>query len=49
MSEPIKFEIEEEKKEFRDIRNNIITGIFIVIPLGVTIWFGIIAFVFLTN
>jgi len=49
MSEPIEIEIEEEKKELKDIRNNIITGIFIVIPLGVTIWFGIIAFVFLTN
>ncbi len=41
--------IEEDKSSFKDIRNKIITGIFVLIPVGVTTWISIIVFVFVTN
>lgn len=40
---------EEEASNLKDFRNTTITGIFVVVPLGVTIWLGILAFIFLTD
>jgi uncharacterized membrane protein len=37
-------EIQEEKTWIKQIRNNIIAGVFIIIPVGVSIWFGMIVF-----
>ena len=42
-------DLEEEKNNLKDFRNTIITGIFVVVPLGVTIWLGVLAFIFLTD
>ncbi|HPN84154.1 MAG TPA: DUF502 domain-containing protein [Victivallales bacterium] len=38
-----------EKNRLKQIRNNIIAGIFIVIPVGISLWLGIIVFKMFTE